>query len=395
MAALLQWAQEAPTGVDGLVRSLRELLTPEGLQAAAAALGRIAVVILSAWLLGYLLRRAGDALFGRLQGRRAFFNEARTLEARRLLRALIRLAIWLTAAAAVLETLGVDVRALLREPGLRGYVEALVIILAAHLVIRIGSLLIDQVFEHREAQAQADPRIDPQRAATLRGLLRSVLRYAVDIAAVLTALSHLGFNTSALLASVGVVSIAVGFGAQSLVRDVLAGFFILFEDQFQVGDEVELAGVQGTVEEIGFRVTKIRGFDGALHIIPNGEITRVRNAARTPMRFLVEVRIGYDVDTDRALQVLEEACRRFQGDPRVTSGPTVQGVSSLDESWLTVTILGYARPGQQYQVGRELRLAVKKVMDEAGIQVPYPRTVLVPAGTTAGAAHDNGQVSGS
>src|SRR5690606_8142339 len=186
VAALLQWAQEAPTGVDGLVRSLRELLTPEGLQAAAAALGRIAVVILSAWLLGYLLRRAGDALFGRLQGRRAFFNEARTQEARRLLRALIRLAIWLTAAAAVLETLGVDVRALLREPGLRGYVEALVIILAAHLVIRIGSLLIDQVFEHREAQAQADPRIDPQRAATLRGLLRSVLRYAVDIAAVLT-----------------------------------------------------------------------------------------------------------------------------------------------------------------------------------------------------------------
>jgi len=158
---------------------------------------------------------------------------------------------------------------------------------------------------------------------------------------------------------------------------------------------VELAGVQGPLEELGFRVAQIRGFDGALHIIPNGEITRVRNAARTPMRFLVEVRIGYDVDTDRALQVLEEACRRFQGDPRVTSGPTVQGVSSLDESWLTVTILGYARPGQQYQVGRELRLAVKKVMDEAGIQVQYPRTVLVPAGTAAGAAHDNGQVSGS
>ncbi|HEX6988359.1 MAG TPA: mechanosensitive ion channel family protein, partial [Bacillota bacterium] len=185
-----------------------------------------------------------------------------------------------------------------------------------------------------------------------------------------------------------------GFGAQSLVRDVLAGFFILFEDQFQVGDHVELAGVEGFVEEIGFRVTKVRAWDGSIHIIPNGEITRVRNAARAPMRIMFEVRIAYDEDTERALQVLQDACDKFSGDPRVTSGPTVLGVSSLDESWLTVLIWGYARPGEQWAVGRELRLAVKKALDAAGIRVPYPRTVFMPAGTAAGPDRDGNQVSG-
>src|SRR5690606_27057819 len=135
----------------------------------------------------------------------------------------------------------------------------------------VGSLLIDEIFARAQTRAETDPRIDAQRAVTLRGLLRIVLRYAVDTAAVLMVLSELGFNTNALMASVGVVSLAVGFGAQSLVRDVLAGFFILFEDQFQVGDHVELAGVEGFVQEIGFRVTKVRAWDGSLHIIPNGE----------------------------------------------------------------------------------------------------------------------------
>lgn len=380
--------------MDGLLQSLRDLLTPQGLYAVAAAVGRIVVILIAAWLLGLVLQRIGSAILNRLEGRTSFFNQDRTAELRQLLRALIRLGIGLTAAVAVMGALGVEASALVRDPALRGYLDAVLIIIAAHLVIRVGVLLIDQVFERAQARAETDPRIDPQRAVTLRGLLRSVLRYAVDTAAVLMVLSQLGFNTNALLASVGVVSLAVGFGAQSLVRDVLAGFFILFEDQFQVGDHVELAGVEGFVEEIGFRVTKVRAWDGSIHIIPNGEITRVRNAARAPMRVMFEVRISYEDDIDRALQVLQEVCDRFRSDPRVTNGPTVLGVSGFADSWLNVLIWGHAEPGRQWAVTRELRLAVKKALDEAGIQVPYPRSIRMYAPGAIDQNRDEGQVSG-
>lgn len=373
--------------------NLRDLLTPEGLFTLMAILGRIALILVAAWLAGVVLQRAFGAFLARLERRSPWFTVERTAELKQIVRALIRVGIGLAALVAVLDAFGVEARALVRDPQLRGYLDALLIIAAAHVIIRVGSLLIDEIFARAQTRAETDPRIDAQRAVTLRGLLRSVLRYAVDTAAVLMVLSELGFNTNALLASVGVVSLAVGFGAQSLVRDVLAGFFILFEDQFQVGDHVELAGVEGFVQEIGFRVTKVRAWDGSLHIIPNGEITRVRNAARSPMRVMFEVRVAYEEDIDRALQVLQAVCDRFRGDPRVTNGPMVLGVSGFADSWLNVLIWGHAEPGQQWAVTRELRLAVKKALDEAGIQAPYPRTILTPAGEAVGTARP-GQVAG-
>src|SRR5690606_20550664 len=174
-----------------------------------AILGRIALILVAAWLAGVVLQRAFGAFLARLERRSPWFTVERTAELQQIVRALIRVGIGLAALVAVLGAFGVEARALVRDPQLRGYLDALLIIGAAHVIIRVGSLRSDATSARAQTRAETDPRTDAQRAVTLRGLLRSGLRYAVDTAAALMVLSELGFNTNALLASVGVASLAV------------------------------------------------------------------------------------------------------------------------------------------------------------------------------------------
>ena len=348
------------------------------LDAILVQLGKVVLVFALAYGVGTLLLRMTGSLLERAKGRTPFFTEERTEAVRQLVRATVRYGLSFVALVVAASLLGFNVGALLLNPAVRGYGYAVLTIIAAHLLIRIGVLLIDQVFE----RAGADTRmLDATRAVTLRGLLKSVLRYTVDIGALILVLSNLGFNTTGLLASVGVASLAIGFGAQNLVRDVITGFFILFEDQFRVGDYIETVdGVSGIVEEMGFRVTKVRDFGGQLHILPNGRIERVTNYSRGPMRVLFTVGIPYEEDIDRAIEIMQRAAEAYaKTDPRIVEGPKVLGVDALGNSVIPIQVWAKTQPMEQWDVARQLRRVIKKALDEAGIETPYPRQVWIPA----------------
>jgi small conductance mechanosensitive channel len=254
-------------------------------------------------------------------------------------------------------------------------IRVLVVLLLGLLAIKIGEGLIDRIFLVRPYEKL---HLNENKRKTLTSLLKSVIRYVTYFVMLVNILEIFGVKTASLLTAAGIGGLAVGFGAQSLVKDVISGFFIIFEDQYSVGDYIETAGVGGTVEELGIRTTKLRDFGGQLHIIPNGQITLVTNHSRGAMRAMIQVGVAYEEDLDRTLDVLEEVCREVKekrGD--IVEGPTVLGVTDLGPSSVVVTIVAKTVPMQQWSVEREIRRAIKERFDREGIEIPYPRTVYI------------------
>jgi len=287
--------------------------------------------------------------------------------------------------AAALKRLGVD------RAAIEGFTPALVLewgetlllvvvtLVAGRLAIRFSHLVIRRMLDVTDGGRVRV--LSEQRATTLSGLLINVASYVINFIVILTVLQIFGIPTEHVLAGAGIIGLAVGFGAQNLVKDIITGFFILYEDQFGVGDVVSLADVQGTVEEMGLRVTKIRDFDGSLHIIPNSDIRQVNNRSRGTSRIMLDVAIAYEDDVDRAIEVLEDLCSEFT-DEVLVEGPKVLGVQALGDSSVTIRLLARTRALEHWAVERRLRLAAKKLLDEAGIEIPYPRLVMVPAQAT-------------
>jgi small conductance mechanosensitive channel len=220
--------------------------------------------------------------------------------------------------------------------------------------------------------------VEEKKAKTMASLLKSIIRYIIYFLTIMIVLDLLDIQTAPILASAGIIGLAVGFGAQNLVRDVITGFFLIFEDQFSIGDYIAVAGVEGIVEEIGFRTTKIRDFGGQLHIVPNGSIDKVTNFVTGNMRVLVEVMISYDEDVERVLHVLDACCVKAAQDLDViTDGPRVLGVQELADSGIKILIWAKTKPMEQWAISRELRKRVKEAFDEENITIPYPHFVIV------------------
>ncbi|SHJ56980.1 small conductance mechanosensitive channel [Geosporobacter subterraneus DSM 17957] len=249
------------------------------------------------------------------------------------------------------------------------------IFIAAKLTIRFINIVIDKFFENREKLKFVG---EQRRFDTLKDIIKSIFRYIVYFVAFTPILETLGINISSLIAAAGIGGLAIGFGAQNLVKDVITGFFILFEDQFQVGDYVETGGKSGIVEEMAIRVTKIRDFNGDLHIIPNGSIDKVTNRSRGNMRALVEVSIAYEENLDRTLEVLGKLCTEIaEENDKIVEGPTVLGVTKLGESDVTISVMAKTIPMEQWAVERELRKRIKERLEDKGIEIPYPRRVVI------------------
>ncbi|MDD4766899.1 MAG: mechanosensitive ion channel family protein [Desulfotomaculaceae bacterium] len=250
------------------------------------------------------------------------------------------------------------------------------VLVGTRLAISLGQLAIKQFFE-KHKQYDNDTIIENRRTETLEKLLLNVITYIIFFIAFIMVLQIFNVNTSAILASAGILGLAVGFGAQNLVKDVISGFFILFENQFNVGDYVVINGVEGTVEEIGLRTCKIRRWTGQLDTIPNGEITRVTNYNRGPLLGVVMVGIAYQEDIDKTIAVLQQECEAaFQEIEAVIDMPQVQGVTDLGDSAVSIRVIVPSLPGENWRVERELRRRFKKALDRAGIEAPYPRRVL-------------------
>ena len=230
-----------------------------------------------------------------------------------------------------------------------------------------------------------------KRGRTISQLLRSVARVVFVLLALLLTLDVF-IDIGPLLAGAGILGLAFSFGAQSLVKDIIAGFFYLLEGQFAVGDIIEVSGKAGVVERMTLRMVVLRDLKGIVHMIPNGEITTVSNMTRTWSRAVVDVGVAYETDLDRAISVFRDEAETMAADPawsgRFDGPPEVLGIEGLDDSAITVRTLLRTRPGQQWSVQREFHRRIKGRLDKEGIEIPFPQRTLhvrYPGGGTRGA----------
>ena len=223
------------------------------------------------------------------------------------------------------------------------------------------------------------------RAKTLGVVLRSLAGFVVWSIAGITILGELGVNLGPLIAGAGIVGVALGFGAQSLVKDFLAGIFILAEDQYGVGDIIDAGAASGTVEAVSLRTTRLRDVNGAMWHIPNGQIERVGNMSQQWARALLDVSVNYEADLTVAQATIKRVADEVWKDPRwahtVLEEPEVWGVEDFGADGITIRLVVKTQPSEQFKVLRELRLRLKPALDDAGIEIPYPqRTIWVRRG---------------
>jgi small-conductance mechanosensitive channel len=254
------------------------------------------------------------------------------------------------------------------------------------LVRRSLARLVERVTRERAAEVEASNRfVDRQwievlrernerarqRALTLAAVLRNIASVIIYGLATLLALGELDIQLGPLIAGAGIAGIAIGFGAQSLVRDFLAGIFIVLEDQYGVGDDVSLGDAAGSVEKVTLRTTWLRDLDGTLWVVPNGEIRRVANRSQRWARAVLDVRLPADADIDRAIEVARDAARTFYeirvaGDA-VLEAPDVLGVESFVDGGAVLRVTVKTEPGRQFAVTRQLRVDLRRAFDAADI----------------------------
>lgn len=252
----------------------------------------------------------------------------------------------------------------------------IVIILAiARITYGLVVYLLRRMFIDRKGKKLLNER----KANTMFSLLRSMSFYLITFTAILHTIKYLfKFDTSTLLASASVLGVALGFGSQSLVKDVIGGFFILFEDQFSVGDYVQTGQFSGVVEETGIRATHLRDWGGELHIIPNGSITAVTNFSRGKMRALVDILVPYDENLDRAMQVMQSVCEMVStefGD-KVIDPPAVQGIIQFGDRNAVLRVIGFTKPNEQWSLERELRRQIHSAFLKEGIRTPQQNIIM-------------------
>jgi moderate conductance mechanosensitive channel len=219
-----------------------------------------------------------------------------------------------------------------------------------------------------------------RRVETVAALLRSIVSAAVWTVAALMALAELGLNLGPLIAGAGIVGVAVGFGAQNLVRDFLSGIFMLVEDQYGVGDVIDAGPATGTVESVGLRSTRIRDVNGTVWHLPNGHIERVGNKSQLWSRALLDIDVSYQTDIGHATEVIKRTAQTMCDDPdyaeSVLSEPEVWGVENLGLDSVTIRLVLKTAPNDQFKVTRELRARIKAAFDEAGIEIPFAQRTI-------------------
>ncbi len=246
--------------------------------------------------------------------------------------------------------------------------------------------MVNRFRKKLEGTSSVTQELNLQRATTLTGALSTALIVVIWALAILMALGELGQNIAPLLASAGVAGVALGFGAQSLVRDTLSGFFILLENQFGVGDNLEVQTpsnkVAGRVESLTLRVTSIRAFDGSLHFVPNGNIIVASNRSKGWARAIIDVRTAYDEDVEHLRSVLEELFEELKGDRSLSEwiheAPSVLGVERMGHDAIVMRVIADTRPSKVMDVERLLRERITRRLVERGIRVPV--TPVTPPG---------------
>ncbi|KHE69921.1 mechanosensitive ion channel protein MscS [Halobacillus sp. BBL2006] len=255
-----------------------------------------------------------------------------------------------------------------------GALKIFMILVLSFLVIRIGRRLIGQFFANKR---RGPFQITKRREATLNKLVLNTLSYVVYFVAFMMILETFTLNIGALLAGAGVAGLAIGFGAQNLVRDVISGFFIIFEDQFSVGDYIQTSGVEGFVEEVGLRTCKVKAWTGEVHILPNGNVTQVTNYSIHNSIAVVDVSVAYEEDIEKAERAIQELLKELpERYEQIIDVPQLLGVQNLGASDVLMRIIAETHPMEHWAIARALRKEVKTRLDAEGIEIPFPRMVM-------------------
>ncbi|MDP8928173.1 MAG: mechanosensitive ion channel family protein [Actinomycetota bacterium] len=238
------------------------------------------------------------------------------------------------------------------------------------------------------------------RTETIGGVLRSVATFVIWTLALFMVLGAVGVELGPLIAGAGIAGIALGFGAQNLVKDFLSGIFMLVEDQYGLGDIIDVGEAAGTVEGISLRSTRLRDVDGTAWHVPNGEIRRVGNKSQQWSRALLDIGVAYDTDIPFAISVLKRVADELHDDPewgpQILEEPEVWGVERFDADQITLRMVLQTQPLKQFAVSRELRARIKAAFDEVGIEIPLPqRTVWVRSGELARGDGKDGEAAPS
>ena len=270
-----------------------------------------------------------------------------------------------------------------------GGLRLLLIAVVAFVLVRVTGLLVARFEQEVSAGTDLEVLERAKRAKTLGGLVRNVIDVLVVVVASLMILREVGLNITPLLTGAGILGLAVGFGAQTLVKDIISGFFLILENEVRVGDVVGVDAYAGVVEEMNLRTMVLRDLEGTTHIIPNGSINVISNRTKDFSYAVLDVPASYSADTDQIVSLLRELGAELRADdafaPFILDDVEVLGVDAFGDSSVTIKARIKTMPIKQWDVARELRRRLKKAYDARGLDIPFPtRTVHVISSGSAG-----------
>jgi len=347
----------------------------------------ILIAVVVGLILFYLLRRWAPKLAGKVvpkQWREQMKDSQRV--ATRIIVSIGGVILALAVVAVIVPRYGVNITPALKTVGgwlLEHGVPILIIILVSYLVHKVVKVITPRLVEKsitiRGKGRRAKGEL-AKRAHTLSGFATTATGAVIVIVAIFMVLSEIGIDITPLLAGAGVAGIAIGFGAQSLIKDFLSGLFIILEDQYSKGDVVRIAGIAGLVEDVSLRRTVLRDLDGIVHSIPNGAVTTSSNYTKEWSRVNLNIPVAYGEDLDQVIEVLNRVGKEMAEDesygPMIINAPHVLGVDNFGDSAIEIKVLGETKPLKQWDVTRELRKRTKKAFDDEGIEIPWPHVKL-------------------
>lgn len=282
----------------------------------------------------------------------------------------------------VLESWGIHMFEFFRSSGpvVQAFIHIIIIIVISGLLIEMSLIIVSRIQKEAAARMLSSGSNSAmeveKRVSTLGGVLQKIVIGAIVIVAVMMVLDEIGLDIKAMLAGVGIVGLAVGFGAQNLVRDVISGLFVIFENRMRVGDVAIINGTGGLVEQVNLRTSVLRGLDGTIHVFPNGEITSLSNMTHEYSYYLFNIGVAYKEDTDNVVEVLKQVGEETMEDPdykdAILEPIEILGVDKFADSSVIIKARIKTLPIKQWAVGREMNRRIKKRFDEVGIEIPFP-----------------------
>lgn len=254
-------------------------------------------------------------------------------------------------------------------------IKIVIVLVIFYILLKGGGRIIERIIQKNQDQPNR------QQANTLATVLKSVWKYLLYFVLALIILSILDINITPILASAGVLGLAVSFGAQNLIKDIITGFFIIFDRYYSVGDYIKVGAGSGYVEEIGLRTTRLRDWGGEVYCVPNGQITAVANYSRGNQNTYMDVPVSYEFSIDSILEVVEEACRAMSSEfAQLTAGPAVLGLDKLEQNRIMVKIYFSSSLEDKFGLERNIRKRIKNALDNAGMSVPFYYKLTVDQG---------------